>query len=63
MSRSKEIYTNFPGYKPFSVRLKLIPSGNDDKAAFGILVAAAEAMFEVIPKALLGFFNTLVANF
>ena len=41
---------------------KKIISGNDDKAAFGLLVAAAVAMFEVISKALGGFFNTLVAS-
>ena len=38
-------------------------SCNDDKTAFGLLVAAAVAMFDVISKALSGFFNTLVASF
>ena len=41
----------------------MITSGSDDKAGFGCLDAAAVAMFEVISKALPGFFNTLVANF
>ena len=41
----------------------MITSGNDDKAAVGLLVAAAVAMFGVISKALPGFFNTLFANF
>ena len=38
-------------------------SGNVDNAAFGLLVAAAVAMFAPISRALPGFFNTLVAIF
>ena len=41
----------------------MIISGIDCKASFGLLVAAAVALFEVISKALPGFFNTLVAFF
>ena len=43
--------------------IKIFTSGNDDKAAFGLLVAAAVAKFEVISEALSGFYNTLFANF
>ena len=41
----------------------LITSCNDDKTAFGLLVAAAVAMFEIISKALPGFLKTLLSNF
>ena len=41
----------------------MITSGNVDRAALGLLVAAAVAMFAPISRALPGFFNTLVANF
>ena len=40
----------------------MITSIIDDKAALGFRNAAALAMFGVISEALLGFFNTLVAN-
>ena len=43
--------------------IEVIFLGNDDKAALGLLVAAALAMFEVISNALPGFFITLVAAF
>ena len=36
--------------------------GSNDEAALGLQDAAAVAIFEVISKALVGFFNTLVAN-
>ena len=56
-------YTNLPGYNPLPLWWKLITSGNDDKAAFGFLFAAAVALFEVNSKTLPGFFFTLAAIF
>ena len=41
--------------------VKMISSGNVDKAALGLLVAAAVAMFAPISKARPGFFNTFYA--
>ena len=44
----------------------MIEIGNfrsDDKVALGLGDAAALAMFQVTSKALVGFFNTLVASF
>ena len=55
--------TSLPEHRSFPVWWKLITSGNDDKAAFGFLVAAAVAMFGVPYQALPRFFNKLVANF
>ena len=52
-----------PKYNSLPVWWKLITRGNDDKAAFGLSVAAAVASLEVISQALPGFFNILVANF
>ena len=42
---------------------KIITSTYVDEAALGLLVAAAVAVFEVIFKALPGFFILIVANF
>ena len=47
--------TNFPRYEPFPVWQKFITSGRLDKAALGLLVAAAVVIIEVISKALSGF--------
>ena len=41
----------------------MIFSNNDDKATFYRLVPAAVVIFEVVSKAVPGFFNTLVAIF
>ena len=41
----------------------MITSGNVDKAALGLLISAAVAMFAPISTAGHGFFNTLGANF
>ena len=51
------IYSNLHKCKPFPKSEKYIASGNDDKAAFVFSVAAAVAKFEVISKALPGFFK------